>query len=61
MKVYSGNSKTYFCRQKLFCQSGFSTEKNGFSTVWQKPAKLCALGVTALMKTLTVITTHGMQ
>jgi len=30
--------KPIFAGKKYFCQSGFYHGKNGFSTVWEKPA-----------------------
>ena len=33
-------AKTFFAGKNYFSKPGFAMEKNVFSTVWQKPAKL---------------------
>jgi len=38
MTILGKIGQTYFCRQKLFCQSGFYREKNWF---FHLPAKTC--------------------
>jgi len=37
MKVYSGKN-LFLLAKTTFARSVFTTKKNGFSTIWQKPA-----------------------